>query len=92
MSMPVFARNVDLLVASGRTLLLRDPAVTLGHSQSEFDSAALVSQEQAQVIETLAIIFATLSTIASVCGVYWFVVMRRNFRRDLILLLIVGNL
>jgi G protein-coupled receptor GPR1 len=90
--MSAFTRNVALLVASGRTLLQRDPAVTLGHSQNDFDSAALVSQEQAQVIETLAIIFSTISTLASICGVYWFVVMRRNFRRDLILLLIVGNL
>jgi G protein-coupled receptor GPR1 len=92
MSMSVVARNVDLLVAPGRMLFHRDPAAGLGNSQSDFNAAALVSQEQAQVIETLAIIFSTLSTLASVCGVYWFVVMRRNFRRDLILLLIVGNL
>ncbi|KAM3424465.1 hypothetical protein BST61_g6469 [Cercospora zeina] len=42
-------------------------------------------------LQIIASTFASVSVLAATCAIYWFCMMRRNFRRDLVLLLIVGD-
>lgn len=93
MTMPALAIPEDValdLEGLARMLVRRVASSTLGNAD-KFDPAALVSLEQAQTIEIIAMATASVSVLTSLCGIYWFLVMRRNFRRDLILLLILGN-
>lgn len=50
------------------------------------------TQYQRNVVHQLAAATASITLAAQFLAVYWFCLMRRNFRRDLIFLLILGGL
>jgi len=78
-------------------------AITLNHALTRNASFGLVSANSVNVttilaahqrhtIQVLATATSSISIVAAICALYWFCMMRRNFRRDLVLLLIVGDL
>ncbi|KAK3114012.1 G protein-coupled receptor gpr1 [Teratosphaeriaceae sp. CCFEE 6253] len=62
----------------------------LGSVTSVNASAVLAMQERHQ-IQVLATATSSVSIAAALCAMYWFCLMRRNFRRDLVLLLITAD-
>ncbi|GAB7356656.1 hypothetical protein MBLNU459_g7373t1 [Dothideomycetes sp. NU459] len=56
------------------------------------DPSAILKIHQKRVIQVIAISTASCSIIACLATVYWFFMMRRNFRRQLVFLLILGDL
>ncbi|RMY72025.1 hypothetical protein D0862_14521 [Hortaea werneckii] len=58
---------------------------------NNFNASARMALEQRHTIRLLASSTSVFSILAATCAVYWFYLMRRNFRRDLVLLLIVGD-
>ena len=62
----------------------------LGSVMSVNTSTILVAQQRRQ-IQVMATAMSTVSIAAALCAMYWFCLMRRNFRRDLVLLLITGD-
>ncbi|KAI7278783.1 hypothetical protein KC345_g5753 [Hortaea werneckii] len=61
------------------------------NSANHFNASARMALEQRHTIRLLASSTSVFSILAATCAVYWFYLMRRNFRRDLVLLLIVGD-
>ncbi|KAF1348031.1 G protein-coupled glucose receptor regulating Gpa2-domain-containing protein [Delphinella strobiligena] len=59
-----------------------------GHLQNP---SGIFTSHQSRIIQTLALIFATISVLACAITAYWFLMMKRNFRRQLIGLLICGD-
>ncbi|KAK5745976.1 G protein-coupled receptor gpr1 [Elasticomyces elasticus] len=55
------------------------------------NASTILAAHQRHQIQILATATSTLSIFASLCAMYWFCLMRRNFRRDLVLLLITGD-
>lgn len=55
-------------------------------------SMILLSDEQKYTIQIVATVMASISITAAMIALYWFCLMRRNFRRDLILLLVLSDL
>lgn len=62
----------------------------LGNASSVIESQILASQQKWN-IQVLATVASSISVTAALTAVYWFCMMRRNFRRDLILFLIIGD-
>ncbi|KAI7545230.1 hypothetical protein KC331_g6344 [Hortaea werneckii] len=56
-----------------------------------FNASARMATEHRHTIRLLASSTSVFSILAATCAVYWFYMMRRNFRRDLVLLLIMGD-
>ncbi|KAI7300691.1 hypothetical protein KC326_g9297 [Hortaea werneckii] len=56
-----------------------------------FNASARMAVEHRHTIRLLASSTSVFSIVAATCAVYWFYMMRRNFRRDLVLLLIMGD-
>ncbi|KAI6880206.1 hypothetical protein KC360_g7405 [Hortaea werneckii] len=67
------------------------PQVASLNSANNFNASARMALEQRHTIRLLASSTSVFSILAATCAVYWFYLMRRNFRRDLVLLLIVGD-
>ena len=44
--------------------------------------SGIFTHEQASSLQKLALVFATLSVFASIVSLYWFIMMKRNFRRQ----------
>ncbi|KAF2217079.1 hypothetical protein CERZMDRAFT_31913 [Cercospora zeae-maydis SCOH1-5] len=65
-------------------------AVVLGYNPG-FNASAVLARTQQYQLQVIASTFASVSVLAAICAIYWFCMMRRNFRRDLVLLLIVGD-
>ena len=59
---------------------------------SSVNASAVQSMHQRYVIQVLATTTSSISLLAASCAIYWFCMMRRNFRRDLVLLLIIGGM
>ncbi|KXS94008.1 hypothetical protein AC578_1746 [Pseudocercospora eumusae] len=57
----------------------------------DFNASAILAQTQQYQVQVIASAFSSVSIIAALCALYWFCMMRRNFRRDLVLLLIIGD-
>lgn len=57
----------------------------------DFNASAILARQQQYQLQVIATTFSTISILAAMCALYWFCMMRRNFRRDLVLLLIVGD-
>ncbi|KAI7024373.1 hypothetical protein KC355_g1419 [Hortaea werneckii] len=57
---------------------------------NNFNASARMALEHRHTIRLLASSTSVFSIVAATCAVYWFYMMRRNFRRDLVLLLIMG--
>jgi G protein-coupled receptor GPR1 len=56
-----------------------------------FNASTILLQRQRYQIQVVAATFSSLSVLAALCALYWFMLMRRNFRRDLVLLLVAGD-
>ncbi|KAK3715011.1 G protein-coupled receptor gpr1 [Vermiconidia calcicola] len=55
------------------------------------NTTAIFLMEQQHIIQIVATATSSLSLVAALLACYWFYMMRRNFRRDLVLLLILGG-
>ncbi|KAK0276467.1 G protein-coupled receptor gpr1 [Friedmanniomyces endolithicus] len=55
------------------------------------NASAILAYDQRHQIQVVATATSTVSITASLFAIYWFCLMRRNFRRDLVLLLIMGD-
>jgi hypothetical protein len=62
----------------------------LGNSHS-VDAAGILALQQRRQIQVLCTAMASVSIFAAICAIYWFCMMRRNYRRDLVLMLILGD-
>ena len=62
----------------------------LGNANS-VNAAGVLNAEQRHRIQVLCCCMACISIAASLCAIYWFCLMRRNYRRDLVLMLILGD-
>ena len=56
-----------------------------------FNASAIFALHQQHTRQVVATVFSSVSLAAALLAIYWFYMMRRNFRRDLVLLLIVGG-
>jgi G protein-coupled receptor GPR1 len=56
-----------------------------------FNAGSILLQQQRFQLQIIAATFASVSVLATICALYWFMMMRRNFRRDLVLLLVAGD-
>ena len=66
---------------------------TLGPGPSDgVNAAGILSQNQRHIQQVLATTTSSLVILAAICALYWFCMMRRNFRRDIVLMLIVSDL
>ncbi|KAF7192739.1 G protein-coupled receptor GPR1, partial [Pseudocercospora fuligena] len=63
---------------------------SLGYNP-DFNASAILAQTQQYQVQVIASTFSSVSILAALCALYWFCMMRRNFRRDLVLLLIIGD-
>ncbi|PIA89451.1 hypothetical protein CB0940_07174 [Cercospora beticola] len=71
-------------------LTLHPRASLLGYNP-DFNASAVLARRQQYQLQVIASTFASISMLSAICAIYWFCMMRRNFRRDLVLLLIVGD-
>lgn len=55
------------------------------------NASAILHLDQRHTIQVVATVTSSISLAAAVCAMYWFILMRRNFRRDLVLMLIAGG-
>ncbi|KAF2482937.1 G protein-coupled glucose receptor regulating Gpa2-domain-containing protein [Neohortaea acidophila] len=62
----------------------------LGSSKG-FDPSDVLNPTQRHVLQILATVTSSLSLAAALVAAFWFLMMQRNFRRDLVLLLILGG-
>jgi hypothetical protein len=60
-------------------------------SSSSVDAAGILAAQQRRQIQILCSAMASVSICAAMCAIYWFCMMRRNYRRDLVLMLILGD-
>lgn len=60
-------------------------------SYSSVNSAAILAAQQRRTIQIMCACMACFSILAAMCAIYWFTMMRRNYRRDLVLMLILGD-
>lgn len=55
------------------------------------NATVAMAEHKREIIRAVATSVTTLSLGSALLAVYWFCMMRRNFRRDLVLLLILGG-
>lgn len=55
------------------------------------NASAILEMSQRHTIQVVATVTSSISLAAAICAMYWFIIMRRNFRRDLVLMLIAGG-
>ncbi|KAI5363066.1 Putative G protein-coupled receptor GPR1 [Septoria linicola] len=72
------------------SLSLQTRSASLGYNP-DFNASALLAKRQQNQLQIIASTFSSVSILAAICAIYWFCMMRRNFRRDLVLLLIIGD-
>ncbi len=72
-------------------LPIRHMAVSGLDRAMSVNASAILAYEQRHQIQVVATVTSTVSITASLLAIYWFCLMRRNFRRDLVLLLIMGD-
>lgn len=63
---------------------------SLGYN-ANFNATAILARRQQYQVQVIASTFSSVSLLAALCAMYWFLMMRRNFRRDLVLMLICGD-
>ena len=94
----VFARSVDNTSAStphdasypDQFHHLLNHVSNLGNASS-VNASAILAMEQRHTVQIMSTCASSVSLAAAVVALYWFAMMRRNFRRDLVLLLIMGG-
>jgi G protein-coupled receptor GPR1 len=60
-------------------------------SATSVDAKGILAAQQRRHIQTVCAAMASISICAAICAIYWFWMMRRNYRRDLVLMLILGD-
>jgi hypothetical protein len=55
------------------------------------DAAGILASQQRRQIQIVCAAMASVSISAAMCAIYWFCMMKRNYRRDLVLMLILGD-
>lgn len=60
-------------------------------SFTSVNSAGILAAYQRRNIQILCACMASFSITAAICAIYWFWMMKRNYRRDLVLMLILGD-
>lgn len=60
-------------------------------SSSSVVAANILAAQQRRQIQIICAAMASVSICATMCAIYWFCMMRRNYRRDLVLMLILGD-
>ncbi|EMC91971.1 hypothetical protein BAUCODRAFT_28182 [Baudoinia panamericana UAMH 10762] len=70
--------------------LARHASPGIDNANSVNTSLILASHERHE-IQLMATITSSVSVLAALCALYWFYMMRRNFRRDLVLMLICAD-
>lgn len=55
------------------------------------DAAGILAAQQRRTIQIVCAAMASVSISAAACAIYWFWTMKRNYRRDLVLMLILGD-
>lgn len=55
------------------------------------DAAGILASQQRRQIQIICAAMASVSIFAAMCAIYWFCMMKRNYRRDLVLMLILGD-
>jgi hypothetical protein len=85
-STPVFAAAFS----EPHHVLVQERASPLGFVPG-FNASAILQGKQQRQLQFIATTFSSISILAAMCAIYWFCMMRRNFRRDLVLLLIFGD-
>lgn len=84
------ASSAEPLMHEGPLLILEPRTSALGSNPS-FNASSILAKRQQHQIQITAATFSSVSVLAALCALYWFTMMRRNFRRDLVLLLIIGD-
>nr|POE71939.1 hypothetical protein CFP56_11815 [Quercus suber] len=59
---------------------------------ASFNATAVLAGQQGHTLALLTIVTSSVSFITTLFAIYWFFMMRRNFRRSLVALLIVADL
>lgn len=59
---------------------------------SQAATTVVLGAKQTLVVQIVAVCMASISITATLFALYWFCMMRRNYRRDLVLMLILGDL
>jgi hypothetical protein len=60
-------------------------------SATSVDAKGILAAQQRRHIQIVCATMASISICAAICAIYWFCMMRRNYRRDLVLMLILGD-
>lgn len=60
-------------------------------SAASVNASGILAAQQRRQIQILCSAMASVSICAAICAIYWFCMMRRNYRRDLVLMLILGD-
>jgi G protein-coupled receptor GPR1 len=81
----LFHRDMDD-IGSRRTM----GVAGLGNVMS-VNASGILAMQQRHEVQVMATAASAISMSAVLCAIYWFALMRRNFRRDLVLLLIMGD-
>ena len=74
-----------------RTNITTQKASTGLWNSHSVDAAGILASQQRRQIQILCAAMACVSISAAMCAIYWFCMMRRNYRRDLVLMLILGG-
>ncbi|PSK46279.1 G protein-coupled receptor GPR1 [Elsinoe australis] len=64
----------------------------MGLGGHDLDTNALLSRHQKETIQYASVIVASVSVATCLVSLYWFMLMRRNFRRTLVMLLLFSDL
>lgn len=86
----LFKDGADPLPFPGEDYTYLTRAAGLGN-YSSVNASAILKMEQQHTLQLIATVNSSISLVAVLCALYWFCMMRGNFRRDLILLLIGGG-
>lgn len=64
----------------------------MGLGSHNLDTSALLTKHEKEAIQIVSLVVACISVISCLVTLYWFAIMARNFRRTLVLLLIISDM
>lgn len=82
---------LDPLQQYGLLLPSLETRASAAGADPSFNTSSILARRQQHQIQIIAATFSSVSVLTALCALYWFCTMRRNFRRDLVLLLIIGD-
>ena len=83
-------RTATAHLARANTTGMHRATTGLWNSHS-VDAAGILASQQRRQIQIICAAMASVSIVAATCAIYWFCMMKRNYRRDLVLMLILGD-